>query len=158
MTAASADLRSLAADLASASGLGIERAAAEVIRDTAYGIQHAAMQYAPVRTGRLRDSIQVSFDGALKATIGPTVPYGPYQEFGTASRGEFGGPVYVIRPRNTAALSFVVGGKRIVTRKVTHPGVRAKRYMRRAVELELGPVAQRLADAGALIITKGPNG
>jgi len=158
MTAASADLTALAQDLASASGLGIERAAAEVIRDAAHGIQSLAMQYAPVKTGALRASIQASFDGALRVTIGPTVAYGPYQEFGTATRGEFPGPAYTIKPRNAAALSFISHGKRVVTMKVTHPGVPAKRYMRRAVEVEFGPVAQRLADAGALIITKGPNG
>jgi hypothetical protein len=158
VTAASADLRQLAADLDQATGMGIERACAEVIRTAAQGIQSQAMAYAPVKTGALRDSIQVSYDGPFKATIGPTVPYGPYQEFGTASRGEFGGSPYVIKPRNAAALSFIVGGKRVVTQRVVHPGVRAKRYMRRAVEVEFGPIAAQLAQAGALLITKGPNG
>jgi len=158
MTAASADLRQLAIDLDQASGMGIQWAAAEVVKQAAYGIQQLAMQYAPVRTGALRDSIQVSFSGPLSATIGPRVAYGPYQEFGTASRGDFGGQPYVIRPRNAAALSFVMGGKRIVTMKVTHPGVRAKRYMRRAVVVEFGPLATQMAEAGALLITEGPNG
>lgn len=157
MTAASVDLRSLAADLANAAGIGIDRAAAEVIREAAYDIQDQARQFAPVKTGRLRDSIEVGLDGPFKATIGPHVPYGPYQEFGTGSRGEFPGSSYTIRPRNAAALSFVVDGKRVVTMKVTHPGVRAKRYMRRAVEVEFGPVADQLASRGALLITMGPN-
>ncbi len=97
MTAASADLRSLAADLEQASGMGIDRAAAEVVRAAASGIQGQAQQFAPVRTGALRSSIQVTMTGPTSATIGPTVPYGPYQEFGTGTRGEFPGPMYVIR-------------------------------------------------------------
>lgn len=158
MTAASADLISLARDLSYASGLGIERAAAEVLRDHASNIQNLAMQYAPVKTGALRASIQVTFDGALRVTIGPTVPYGPYQEFGTGTRGDFPTSAYTIRPRNAAALSYVSGGKRVVTMKVTHPGIRARRYMRHAVEVDLGPLADQLARAGALLITEGPNG
>lgn len=159
MPAASADLTSLAADLAAASGQGIERAAAEVIRATATGIANTARQFAPVKTGMLRDSIHVTFTGPTQATIGPAVPYGPYQEFGTATRGEWPGPYYVIRPRHAAALSFIAkDGRRVVTQEVKHPGVKPKRYMRRAVEVELAGVADRLAEAGALLITKGPNG
>jgi HK97 gp10 family phage protein len=159
MTAASADLRSLAADLADASGQGIDRAAAEVIRAAATGIMNQARQFAPVKSGKLRDSIHVTFTGPTQAAIGPAVPYGPYQEFGTATRGEYPGPYYFIRPRNAAALSFIgKDGKRVVTQQVKHPGVKPKRYMRRAVEVELAGVADRLAQQGALIITKGPNG
>lgn len=158
MPAASADLYSLAQDLSAASGQGIERAAAEVVRAVATGIQNDARQYAPVRTGKLRDSITVSFTGPTQATIGPHVPYGPYQEFGTGTRGEFPGPMYVIRPRHAAALSFIAkDGRRVVTQEVKHPGVRPKRYMRRAVQVELAGVADRLAESGALLITQGPN-
>lgn len=155
MTAASADLTALARDLEAASGQGIERAAAEVVREYAGQVQAQAMAYAPVRTGALRDSITVRFDGANSATIAPGVPYGPYQEFGTGTQGEFPSGYYEIRPRNAAALSFVVDGKRVVTRRVKHPGVKPRRYMRRAVEKVLGPMAAELARRGALLITKG---
>jgi phage gpG-like protein len=158
MSAASADLRALAADLAAASGAGIESAAAEVVRDYATDTQRQAMAYAPVKTGALRSSITVRFDGPTTAIIGPQVPYGPYQEFGTATQGEFPGPVYEIRPKNAAALSFVVDGRRVVTQRVKHPGVKPKRYMRRAITDVLGPMAAELARRGALLITKGPGG
>jgi phage gpG-like protein len=157
VTAASANLRSLAADLAHASGQGIEQAAAQVVREYAGKIQDQAMQFAPVKTGALRDSITVSFDSATSATIGPRVPYGPYQEFGTGSRGEFPGSPYLIRPKNAKRLSFVADGKRVVTTQVTHPGVRAKAYMRRAVMSAFGSLADDLARQGALLITRGPN-
>jgi phage gpG-like protein len=157
VSAASADLRALAADLANASGQGIQQAAAEVIRSTAVSVQGLAQQYAPVRTGALRDSITISFTSATAADIGPHVPYGPFQEFGTGSRGEFPGSPYLIRPKNAKALSFMIDGKRVVTTQVMHPGVRAKAYMRRAIVSALGPMGDALAEKGALLITRGPN-
>lgn len=156
MTAASADLRALAEDLRRA-GESIDQAAADVIRDTAAGTQRLAMQYAPVKTGALRASIIVRFDSPTSAVIGPTVPYGPAQEFGTGSRGEFPGAPYEIRPRDAGALAFTVGGRKVIARRVTHPGVRGKAYMRKAITDALGPMAEQLAERGALLITKGPN-
>lgn len=157
MSAATADLLSLAEDLRYASGQGIEQAAAQVIRRAAGRVQSAAMQFAPVKTGALRDSIHVTFTSATSADIGPTVPYGPYQEFGTGSRGEFPGVPYLIRPRNARTLSFVVDGKRVFASEVKHPGVPAKAYMRRGVVAALEPMTQDLLEQGALLITRGPN-
>lgn len=156
MSAASADLRSLAADLAYASGEGIARAAAETVRSYAGAIQQLARQYAPVSTGRLRDSIIVTFTSATQAVIGPTVDYGAYQEFGTGSRGEFPGGPYVIRPRNARALAFKVDGHLVVTKEVHHPGVPPVAYMRRATVAALDPMAAELAERGALLVTLGP--
>jgi len=157
MTAASADLRQLAQDLRAATGTPLDMAAAEVVRRAAVRVQASAMQFAPVATGALKNSITIRFDTPTSATIGPGVEYGPYQEFGTGSRGEFPGAPYEIRPKNASALSFTVDGKRVVTQKVVHPGVRAKRYMRRAVKEALEPLTADLAATGALLITKGPN-
>ena len=155
MTAASADLRSLAADLAYASNEGIQKAAGQVIHDTAIRVQASAQAFAPVRTGRLRDSISVTFTSITSATIGPGVPYGVYQEFGTASQGEFGGAPYVIKPRYANRLVFKVDGKWVSAKQVVHPGVKPQAYMRKGLKEALGPAVEELQDQGALLITQG---
>lgn len=159
MTAASADVAALAADLAAASGTSIDAAAARIVREVAGELRDQAMAYAPVKTGALRDSIEIKFDGPVSATVAPTVPYGPHQEFGTGTRGEFPTGMYVIRPKKPGgSLVFKVDGKTVFAKEVKHPGVKPKRYMRRATEKVLAPFAEKLAKAGALLITKGPNG
>ena len=57
---------------------------------------------APVRTSRLRDSIQVVRMGRVRL-VGPTVPYAPYVEFGTRP--------HIIRPRRARTLRFEVKGR-----------------------------------------------
>lgn len=157
--AATADLSSLAADLARASGTAMTQAAQQVIRQAALEVQAAAQAAAPVRTGALRQSISIGYPEPLTAVIGPHVDYGAYQEYGTGSRGEFPGSPYPIRPRRPGGvLAFKVNGRTVITRKVMHPGVRAKAYMRRGLAQAFGDrLVQRLADTGALLITKGPN-
>ena len=155
MTAASADLRSLADRLAHASGEGIQKAAAEVIKDTAEKVQNFAAELAPRKTGALASSIRITYVSPLEAHIGPTMFYGVFQEFGTASRGEFGGQPYKIRPKRAERLSFQIDGKWISTKEVTHPGVPPHPFMRPALKQALGPAADELAAQGALLITKG---
>lgn len=157
MTAASADLRQLAADLSSASKVGMFRAAADVVRTTATAVQAEARSKAPMRTGKLRNSIQVTYTSPLSASVGPTVPYGPYQEFGTATRGEFPGPMYEIRPVRASKLAFKIDGKWVFTKLVKHPGIPPRPYMRPAIQTVLGKMAPELARTGALLVTKGPN-
>lgn len=156
-TAASLDLRNVAAHLAYASGDGIELAAANVIRDTAEQIRAKAQTMAPVKTGALKQSINVKYESGMKAIIGPEVPYGVYQEFGTGTRGEFPTGMYQIRPKSPdGRLVFKVNGKWIATKVVNHPGIRPHPYMRPAVTATLGPeMAQQMADAGALVIAHG---
>lgn len=156
MTAASADLRELASDLAYASGTGIEKAAIDLITDVAMKVQQFAAAAAPRDTGKLSASIAITWVDRLTAVIGPTVFYGVYQEFGTGSRGEFPGHIYEIRPKSKPYLVFKVNGKTVVARVVHHPGVRAKPYMRPAAQQALQPFAGQLADRGQLLITKGP--
>lgn len=157
--AASADLSKLAADLSAASGTGIQRAAEQIIQQTAQKVQAEAQTRAPVRSGRLRNSISIKYVNATTALIGPEVDYGVYQEFGTGSRGEFPGTPYTIKSRRPGGyLVFRVGNRKVFTRSVQHPGVRAKAFMRGGLEAALGPnLASRLAQVGALLITKGPN-
>lgn len=153
--AATADLTSLVKNLQYASKT-IEESADDLIRETASKVKSIAVTKAPIRTGALRESISVHY-GRLSATIGPGVEYGVYQEFGTASMGEFGGQPYVIRPKNGKYLVFTINGRKVFAKKVTHPGVKPKYYMRGALESVLQPFIEELAEIGALKIVKGKN-
>lgn len=156
MTAASADLRQLSADLAYASGEGIDKVALQLIQETAVKVQTLAAAAAPVDTGKLAASIQITWVDRLVAEISPTVPYGAYQEFGTGTRGEFPGKMIEIRPKDKPYLVFQVGGKTVYAKVVRHPGVHAQPFMRPAAIQALDPYAGELAERGQLLITKGP--
>jgi HK97 gp10 family phage protein len=80
---------------------------------------------APVRTGRMLGSIRKDVRG-LEATIGPTVPYAIYVEYGTAP--------HEIQPVNASVLRFEVGGRIIFTHLVHHPGTRAQPFIRETAE------------------------
>lgn len=155
--AASADLRSLAADLAWASHEGITQAAAKTVQETAARTQALAVAKAPRKTGELANSIQTQWVDLLTAIIGPTVLYGVFVEFGTGSRGEFPGQPYEIKPVKAEFLVFTVNGKVVHAKKVTHPGIKAEPYMRPAVMEALEPATADLLRRGALIILRGPN-
>ena len=148
--AGSADLRRIAENLAYASGDGIAKVAANVVRKYAEATRASAQSFAPVRTGTLRDSITVRYESPTHAEVGPEVPYGVYQEFGTK------GP-YEIKPKNVnGVLVFNIGGKRVFAKRVTHPGVKAHPYMRPGLEAAIGTeMAHEMAREGTLIITKG---
>jgi HK97 gp10 family phage protein len=111
---------------------------------------------APVKTGKLKESIAYQVRGN-KLVAGPTVPYAPYMEFGTATRGEFGGPPYIITPRKAQYLRFQINGKWITTKRVVHPGVAARPFMRPAVQEALGGLTEKLLERGVMLIIKGPN-
>ena len=154
--AASANLRGLAADLTSAGG-SVEQTASHLIDEYAQKIAALGQSYAPYRTGALKESIGIRRTGALTVEIGPTVDYGAYQEFGTGSKGEFGGGFYDIRPKSPSGLlAFEVNGRSVYARKVRHPGVKGKAYMRRAFSEGLKDFLPALAAAGCASITKGP--
>jgi phage gpG-like protein len=113
---------------------------------------------APVKTGRLRETITAHKTGPLTAVIGPQVPYGAYQEFGTATRGEFGGSVYEIRPKRPGGwLRFEVDGKVVFAKVVHHPGIAPRPYMRPALERIITPFGQSLAELGGTFIVYGPH-
>ena len=80
---------------------------------------------APVRTGRLRDSIRAIRAGRVRF-VGPTVPYAPYVEFGTRP--------HIIRPHRARALRFEVEGRTAFATYVRHPGFRGLFFVRRSVE------------------------
>lgn len=62
----------------------IDQAVKDEVERAGYDVEAAAKAKSPVRTGTLRRSIHtvVSSDGTT-ATVGPSVEYGIYPEFGT---------------------------------------------------------------------------
>jgi len=53
-------------------------------------IEQSAKGYCAVRTGALRDSITTTIsqgDSSCRGTVGPTMPYADYVEYGTGRRG-----------------------------------------------------------------------
>ncbi|MGB9672381.1 MAG: HK97 gp10 family phage protein [Candidatus Norongarragalinales archaeon] len=80
---------------------------------------------APVRTGRLRQSITVRLETG-KVTVGPTVSYAPYVEYGTKP--------HIIRPVHAKALAFEVGGTLVFAKLVHHPGFAGRFFARGAYE------------------------
>lgn len=88
------EIRALGFDLGKA-GLKATATASAAIRKTAFDIEAAAKNAAPVDTGNLRNSIS-SDVGALSAEIGPTAEYGIYVEYGTSRMAPqpFMGPAF----------------------------------------------------------------
>ena len=91
--------------------------------DYAYALMSAK---APVRSGRLLGSIREQVRG-LEATVGPTVPYAIYVEYGTRP--------HEIRPVYASVLRFEVEGKIVFTSIVHHPGTRARPFVHETAEV-----------------------
>ena len=80
-------LNALTASLVKAESTAKTMAGVAVAK-TALDCEAAAKRHAPVRSGALRDSIGTTIAGdRMSAEIGPTVNYGPYQEYGTSRPG-----------------------------------------------------------------------
>lgn len=143
----SADFSALADDLAWAAK-NANMSVMGLLDTYAVRIQELAQQNAPVDTGLLRSQIKIlRSPGKIVIGVDPeVVDYAGFQEYGTT------GP-YTIEPKNGKALAFNSGGKMVIVRKVTHPGVKAHPYIRPALQQflrELGPAA---ADVGVHMIT-----
>jgi len=76
---------------------------------------------APVRSGQLLGSIREEMRG-LEATVGPTVPYALYVEYGTSP--------HVITPVFSRVLRFEVEGRVVFTPIVRHPGTKPQPFIR----------------------------
>ena len=99
-------------------------------------IKERAQALAPLRTGRLRDSIFTKIDERLisiRGYVAPNVPYAAYVEFGTGIRGE---------------MSAGAGGGPY---SPTWPGMAAQPYMRPALDeakdAMLGLIGDKLSAA-----------
>jgi len=95
------------------------------LRRSGERIAELMREKAPVRTGRLRQSITVRLE-TEKVTVGPAVPYAPYVEYGTKP--------HIIRPVNAKALAFEVGGTTVFAKLVRHPGFAGRFFARGAYE------------------------
>jgi HK97 gp10 family phage protein len=100
----------------------------------------------PVKTGKLKGSlrIQVHTDTVI---IGPNenqAPYAGYVEFGTKP--------HVIKPKSVhGVLVFYIGGKKIVTRKVNHPGTQPQPYVQPAFEAWVDSLGTMAAEANVQV-------
>ena len=97
--------------------------------------QNALKVASPVDTGRLRGSIKVK---PLEEGSGLhifMVDYGREVEFGTNP--------HIITPKNKKALAFKAGGKKIVVKKVRHPGTRPNPFIRTTLRTKLNDIILR---------------
>lgn len=134
-----------------------------ILEDATFQIQTLAMQYAPVKTGELRDTItrEVKIDGnEVQAYVIANAPYALYQEFGTGSRGEFPGAPYVIKPRppNKFLKFQTKDGRTVYAKEVKHPGIPPRPFMRPAAERYFGPIMDELANAAVVTLADTPRG
>lgn len=61
----------------------LQKALSNAVKKAAFSIEATAKSLAPVDTGLLRNSIQTRVESPMKATVGTSVEYAEYQEFGT---------------------------------------------------------------------------
>lgn len=88
-------------------------------------LQKEAAIRAPRRTGNLARSIQFELTG-MAVRVGSDDPIAKIMEFGSRP--------HVIQPRSKRVLRFQSGGQVRFSRKVNHPGTRAYRFLRGALE------------------------
>jgi len=103
------------------------------LRKSATRIAELMRERAPVRTGRLRQSIIVRLETG-EVSVGPTVPYAPYVEYGTKP--------HIIRPVRAKALAFEVQGTTVFAKLVHHPGFAGRFFVREAYEQFLSEAPQ----------------
>lgn len=94
-------------------------------------VQRAAQRIAPVRTGRLRESINVRLRPGIRGIVvevGTSLSYALYQHDGT---GVYGPRGHSIRARRGKVMVFEVGGQRVFAREVR--GVPGTKFLERAL-------------------------
>lgn len=102
----------------------------------------------PVKTGNLRHSLSIKVEGNSRVIIGPDptmAPYGGYVEFGTKA--------HTIVPKTPhGVLVFYINGKKIVTRKVNHPGTKPQPYVAPAFDAWVDSLGTMAAEANIKVI------
>lgn len=148
-SAATVDLTALSEDLLKAAAQA-QVTVTDVLMDFADQIAAKMAQEAPVRTGKLRDSIRVKNLGD-SIEIGPEgADYGVYVQYGT--------PPHDIRPKNAKALRFEINGKTVFATVVHHPGTKPNPFATRAAQAFLDDLGEKVAEAGVKLITEGSDG
>jgi HK97 gp10 family phage protein len=131
----------------------------ELVRVAVPQIYQLAYDHAPVDTGELRRGIIYEYtQGGRGGEVTATAPHSEYLEFGTASKGEYGGEPYEIKARNAKVLAFAgVDGATVFTHSVIHPGIDPQPYMRPAL-LTVMEVFEQWIEAGMVrLIVETPN-
>lgn len=134
---ASADIYSLAAAMRESAG-DSEVTTQNVLVHSANYLKGEMEARVPVKTGRLRQSIQIRVR-SHDVVVGPDTEYAGFVEFGTAP--------HEIRPKRGKALVFYMGGRKVVVSKVNHPGTRAKPFVRPAFEAWVDSLGGLVAEA-----------
>lgn len=104
-----------------------------VTESAAKRIARRAQVLAPVRTGRLRDSIRAgearrTGPAEMTAEVTAGAAHAVYVHEGTSP--------HVIRPRTGKALRFTAGGQLVFARSVMHPGTSPNRFLIQAMNEE----------------------
>lgn len=121
----SADINRLAEALRR-SGHDAEATTQRVLIESANFLLTEMEARVPVDTGDLRRSLGVRVEGN-RILVGPSAPYAPYVEFGTAPHD--------IKPKaGHKALKFMVNGHPVYAKIVHHPGTKAQPFVRPAFE------------------------
>ena len=105
------ELNAVAEQLAAA-GARTETMARMAVAKTAKDLERIAKTFVPVDTGALKNSISAASSGTT-ATIGPTMEYAPYVEFGTrrmAQRAFMGPALDRVAPDFQEAMEQIGGG------------------------------------------------
>jgi hypothetical protein len=119
-------------------GVATEAGARALVGHTAQRALDILRQRVPVRTGKLRDSLQIRREGELSAFVGTDLPYARFLTEGTRP--------HRIVPRQAQALRFEAEGAIVFARAVQHPGTRPVPFVEEATQ-ELITAAQEEADA-----------
>lgn len=147
----------LVKDLATISELTPAQITENIFQDIGSRMVEEAKKRAPRKSGKLAQSINYQVKNGNQLIVGSDLEYAMFQEFGTASRGEFPGQPYKIRPKKAGGkLVFKIGDKTIRTREVTHPGVPARPYIRTAALEVMEPMLEKLSERSQAFIVKGP--
>lgn len=92
----------------------------------------------PVRTGKLKQSIQIRVK-THEIVIGPDTEYDAFVELGTQP--------HVIKAKTKKALAFKMGGRTVIVRSVKHPGTKAQPYVRPAFDDWVDTLGALVAEA-----------
>lgn len=107
-------------------------------------VQKRMQQYAPVRTGFLRDHIQV-IKAPGRVRVGPVgVDYDAAVEYGTKP--------HIIRAKPGKTLAFRMNGTMIFVKSVKHPGTKAQPYIRPAREWAQRELSEKITISGASLL------
>ena len=131
---------------------GIARAVTRLAIETQARVQQKLSgQVLKVRTGVLRSSINYKVEQnatGVTATVGTNVKYGKFHEFGVPHSWQ-------IFPKSARALAFELNGKTIFAKRVTHPPLPERSFLRSALR-EMQPKILSELDAAVNEVLHAP--